>query len=143
MNKIKTVLGVLVVALMAMCGTFLTDVTHSSVFASEISEVVEQQFENEAGRFYGQGYYEVGQTISLKAEMNPGWVFDGWYEEETERFISTSLECNDYVVGGNVTIIPKYHKIEYSIKFAESLYLEGSETELKDFTYSIVNETSG
>ncbi|MBO5910266.1 MAG: hypothetical protein J6Q15_02020, partial [Clostridia bacterium] len=142
MNKRKIILGILIVMAMAICGAFVTK-TQPTVFASEMTVQQSEGIVTEAGTFYGQGYYEVGQTATLKADMNVGYAFDAWVaidESNVETVLSTEEEYA-FVVDGDITIEYRYHKIQYDVTFANDLWTDVGKTELKDFSYSIENNT--
>ena len=122
---------------MAVCSAFIG--TIPSVFATEITDA--QVLETEAGKFYGQGYYAVGDSVTLKAEMNAGYAFEAWVSVDQDGNVIKELSTKEedtFVVEENITIKAMWHKIEYYVNFDESL-LENDE--LKDFTYEIVNKT--
>ena len=140
MNKKRIILGLLIAVVAVICGAFITNTPQ--VFAVEQPEQQVESVVNEAGTFYGQGYYTLNSTATLKAEMNAGYQFDAWVaidEVLNETELSTEREYT-FVVDKNVTIKPTWHKIEYNVTFDEDLYIEET-TELKDFTYQIVNKT--
>ena len=72
--KKKFILGLLLIMAMAVCGAFLIDVPQH-VFATEEEASSTYYVEDEAGKFYGKGYYEVGDLAELRAEMNDGYWF--------------------------------------------------------------------
>ena len=137
MSKKRIILGILIVMVMAVCSAFIG--TIPSVFATEITDA--QVLETEAGKFYGQGYYAVGDSVTLKAEMNAGYAFEAWVSVDQDGNVIKELSTKEedtFVVEENITIKAMWHKIEYYVNFDESL-LENDE--LKDFTYEIVNKT--
>ncbi len=140
MNKKRILLGILIIMAMALCGTFLLNVP--SVFAEDGPIYHPEVIENEAGTFTGQGYYVVGQTATLTAQMNDGYEFEMWASVDEDGNViaelSTELEYT-FVVEDYITIVPKWHKKAYTIEFAEGLLDTATPTELKDFTSTIVN----
>ena len=137
MNKKKILFAMLIVMAMALCGAFLIDVP--SVFATETINY--ETIENEAGTFSGQGYYVIGDTATLTAEMNDGYEFDAWVSVDAEgnaiAVLSTELEYT-FVVERNINIQATWHKKVYAVEFAMDL-LDAQTGELKDFSSSIVN----
>lgn len=142
MSKRKIILGMLIAIAIAISGAWLT-INQSPVFVASATEQEGTTIQNDAGTFYGQGYYAVGDTATLVAEMNAGYAFDGWVsvaEDGTETCLSTELQYT-FVVESNITIKYTYHKIEYSVNFDKNLFND-TLTELKDFTYRINNKTN-
>jgi len=141
MSKKRILFGILIVMVMAVCSTFLSNIP--SIFANQVIADEIEIVETEAGKFYGEGFYAVGSTATLKAEMNGGYAFDAWLAEDeygNVQQLSTEQEYT-FVVTKNITIEATWHKINYAINFDASLLKEGSETELKDFDYTIENIT--
>ena len=141
MNKRKIILGLLICMITAICGAFVT-MQQPEVFAAETTEQTES-FINEAGIFYGQGYYTLGDTATLKAEMNPGYDFDAWVSidaDNNETILSTEKEYT-FVVERNITIEPRWTEIVYQVNLADNLW-NTQKTDLKDFTHTIVDKTA-
>ena len=137
MNKKRILFTMLIVMAMALCGAFLVNIP--SVFATEITNY--ETIENEAGTFSGQGYYVIGDTATLTAQMNAGYEFDAWVsvdgEGNTIAQLSTELEYT-FVVENNINIKATWHKRVYNVEFATDL-LDAETGKLKDFSSLIVN----
>lgn len=137
MSKKKILLGMLIVMLMSVCSTFLG--TLPSVFATET--IAPTTIQSEAGTFYGQGYYVVGEQATLTAVMNPGYCFDAWASVDDEGNVVEELSYEleyTFEVEKDINIKAIWHKIDYTIDFDNDLKDDNG---LKDFTYQIINKT--
>ncbi len=149
MNKKRMLIGIFIAMAIIMCGSLFVKM-QPSVFAEEVLQSQNEQVVNEAGTFYAQGshsvtedglgFYVVGDQVTLIAIMNSGYEFDAWVAiagDNSETILSEKQQCS-IIVEGNITIEPRWHKINYEIEFNSDLY---NGTELKDFTYKINNKT--
>jgi uncharacterized repeat protein (TIGR02543 family) len=66
----------------------------------------------EGGTASGSGQYEHGKTATLKATVNDGYTFAGWYEGTTR--VSTALEYT-ITVTSNKTFIAKFTPNSYNV----------------------------
>ena len=140
--KRKVILGMFIIMAMAVCGIFWSQST-PQVFAEEITAQTDEIDISDAGTFIGQGYYEVGQTVTLTAVINPGYKFNAWISVDAngvETELSTDLVCT-IAIKGNMTIKPVVERLEYDVTFAEDLWDKQDSSKLEDFTYEIVNKT--
>lgn len=85
---------------------------------------VQLDYDNTQGVVSGVGDYEIGSSVTLSAAPYNGYVFLGWYEDDT--LISPEL---------NHTFIMNDKSINYSAKFDKILGLE-------KFDYSILDDGS-
>lgn len=137
MNKKRTILWLMIAFILAIGCTLLTDV-QSSVFAFESEPQISATVNiNEAGTFTGEGYYKVGDTVNLEAQMNPGYKFLSWNNMTDDSVLSTELKYS-FVVEEAMRIEAKWDKIAYNISFEEDMYLDGA---LKDYNLTITNLT--
>ncbi|MFQ6724492.1 MAG: InlB B-repeat-containing protein, partial [Clostridia bacterium] len=120
MHKRKFILGLLIILAMAICGVWLTD-TRPLVFAVETPNALVETVIDDAGTFSGKGFYVKGETANLKAEMNLGYEFDGWYNGDT--LLSANVE-HSFTVESDIEITYKWHRIEYSVDFADNDYFD-------------------
>ena len=64
----------------------------------------------EGGTLTGGGEYDAGQPAKVNATVNPGYEFNGWYDEEG-NYVSWDEEYTIRSVGDNMTLIAKFVKV--------------------------------
>ena len=66
-----------------------------------------------AGSVVGGGVYEGGDIVTLSATANEGWVFDGWYDANSNQCIGNSLIMGYEASSKKQHIIAKFKEREY------------------------------
>lgn len=82
----------------------------------------------ELGLGFDEQYLTMGSEISLTAPERAGYIFEGWFEKDTDNAILSVMPERDYAV------YAKYTAIEYTITFMDGETVVGTDTYTLDDT---------
>lgn len=72
-----------VVATVTTAGKKTATCSQTIVVRKDGEKIVKAECDAEAGKVTGAGIYQTGKSATLKATANKGYVFAGWYEDES------------------------------------------------------------